>query len=143
MPGWPESAFCTASIDAAGWPVAGPCVTGACAADTPCGVGGGSAETKPFNATSYLEGISNRLGTRVKVLYDVDVPVLDPVFENSEFVTAPGGESGLKGEYFDNEDFKGTPVLVRTDRHVHFDWGEGSVAPGQPVDHFAIRWMGT
>src|SRR6202166_807249 len=30
--------------------------------------GGGSAETKPFNAVSYLEGISNRLGTKVKVL---------------------------------------------------------------------------
>jgi beta-glucosidase len=104
--------------------------------------GGGSAETKPFNAVSYLEGISNRLGTRVRVLYDVDVPVLDPVFENSEFVTAPGGENGLKGEYFDNEDLKGSPVLVRTDRHVHFDWGEGSFAPGQPVDHFAIRWTG-
>jgi len=104
--------------------------------------GGGSAEAKPFNAVSYLEGISNRLGTKVKVLYDVDVPDLDPVFENSEFVTAPGGESGLKGEYFDNEDLKGTPVLVRTDRHVHFDWGEGSFAPGQPVDHFAIRWTG-
>ena len=75
-------------------------------------------------------------------MYDVDVPVLDPVFDNSEFVTTPGGENGLKGEYFDNEDLKGAPVLVRTDRHVHFDWGEGSFAPGQPVDHFAIRWTG-
>jgi beta-glucosidase len=103
---------------------------------------GGSAETKPFNSVSYLEGISNRLGTKVRVLYDVDVPVLNPLFENSEFVTALGGENGLKGEYFDNEDMKGTPVLVRTDRQVHFDWGEGSFAPGQPVDHFAIRWTG-
>ena len=28
--------------------------------------GGGSAETKPFNAVSYLEGISNRLGTKAE-----------------------------------------------------------------------------
>jgi beta-glucosidase len=104
--------------------------------------GGGSAETKSFNAVSYLEGISNRLGTKAKVLYAVDVPVLDEVFENSEFVTIPGGESGLKGEYFSNEELKGTPALVRTDKHVHFDWGEGSFAPGEPVDHFAIRWTG-
>jgi beta-glucosidase len=104
--------------------------------------GGGSAETKPFNAVSYLEGISNRLGTKAKVLYAVDVPVLDEVFENSEFVTVPGGESGLKGEYFNNEEMKGTPALMRTDKHVHFDWGEGSFAPGEPVDHFAIRWTG-
>src|SRR6202022_4445410 len=39
--------------------------------------GGGSAETKPFNAVSFLEGISNRLGTRAKVLYAVDLPPLE------------------------------------------------------------------
>ena len=104
--------------------------------------GGGSAETKPFNSVSCLEGISNRLGTKAKVLYAVDVPPLDEVFETSEFITAPNGEAGLKGEYFSNEELKGTPALVRTDKHVHFDWGEGSFAPGEPVDHFAIRWTG-
>jgi beta-glucosidase len=104
--------------------------------------GGGSAETKPFNAVSYLEGISNRLGTKAKVLYAVDVPPLDEVFESSEFVTAPGGESGLNGEYFSNEELRGTPALVRVDKRVHFDWGEGSFAKGEPVDHFSIRWTG-
>ena len=104
--------------------------------------GGGSAESKPFNAVSYLEGISNHLGTKAKVLYAVDVPPLDEVFESSEFVTAPNGESGLKGEYFSNEELKGAPALVRTDKHIHFDWGEGSFAAGEPVDHFSIRWTG-
>jgi len=104
--------------------------------------GGGSAETKPFNSVSYLEGIGNRAGTKVKVLYDVDVPVLDEVFEKSEFLTAPGGKRGLKGEYFPNQDLQGTPALVRVDSHVHFDWGEGSFAAGQPVDHFSVRWTG-
>jgi beta-glucosidase len=91
--------------------------------------GGGSAETKAFNAVSYLEGISNRLGTKAKTLYGVDTPPLDEVFENTEFVTAPDGESGLTGEYFSNQELKGTPALVRTDQHVHFDWGEGSSGP--------------
>ncbi len=104
--------------------------------------GGGSSETKPFNAVSYLEGISNRLGTKTKVLYTVDAPVLDDVFESSEFVTVPGGESGLKGEYFSNDQLQGTPALVRTDKHIHFDWGEGSFAANQPVDHFSVRWTG-
>jgi beta-glucosidase len=104
--------------------------------------GGGSAETKPFNAVSYLEGISNRLGTKAKVLYAVDSPPLDEVFENSEFVTAPGGERGLRGEYFSNQELQGSPALVRIDEHVHFDWGEGSFARNQPVDHFSARWTG-
>ncbi len=104
--------------------------------------GGGSAETKPFSAVSYLEGISNRLGMNAKVLYATDSPVLDQVFENSDFVTEPGGEPGLKGEYFSNQDLKGAPSLARTDKHVHLDFGEGSFAAGQPIDHFSIRWTG-
>jgi len=104
--------------------------------------GGGSAETKPFHAVSYLEGISDRLGLKGKVLYAVDSPELDEVFESSEFVTTPGGESGLKGEYFSNQQLNGTPALVRTDKRIHFDWGEGSFAPDQPIDHFSVRWTG-
>src|SRR5215469_12199215 len=104
--------------------------------------GGGSAESKPFNEVSYLEGVSNRLGTKATVLYDVDLPVLDEIFETSEFVVDPAGEKGLKGEYFDNQELKGTTALVRVDPHVHFDWGEGSFAPGHPVDHFSVRWTG-
>ena len=104
--------------------------------------GGGSAETKPFNAVSYLEGISNRIGTTADVLYAVDVPVLDEVFDNSDFVTEPGGSRGLKGEYFNNQELNGTPAMVRVDPHIHFDWGEGSFASGEPVDHFSVRWTG-
>jgi beta-glucosidase len=104
--------------------------------------GGGSSQTKPFNSVSYLEGISNYLGTNVKVLYATDVPPLEEVFANSDFVTTLNGESGLKGEYFNNEDLQGTPVLVRTDNHIQFSWGEGSFEAGQPVDHFSVRWTG-
>src|SRR6202022_2483998 len=41
-----------------------------------------------------------------------------------------------------NQELQGSPVLTRTDKHVEFDWGEGSFAPDQPVDHFSIRWTG-
>lgn len=104
--------------------------------------GGGSAETKPFNAVSYLEGISNRAGTKADVIYAVDLPVLSEVFDSSEFVTEPGGERGLKGEYFSNRELTGTPAMVRVDQRIHFDWSEGSFAPGEPVDHFSVRWTG-
>jgi beta-glucosidase len=105
--------------------------------------GGGSSLTKPYNAVSFLEGISNYLGTQVKVLHVGDVPPLDETFANSEFTTATqNGDSGLKGEYFSNQDLQGAPVLVRTDKHVDFKWGEGSFADNQPVDHFSVRWTG-
>jgi beta-glucosidase len=104
--------------------------------------GGGSSLTKPFNAVSYLEGISNYLGTTVKVLYTVDHPPLQEVFDNSDFVTESNGDPGLKGEYFNNQELDGKPALTRTDRHIDFKWGEGSYSADGPVDHFSVRWTG-
>lgn len=104
--------------------------------------GGGSSLTKPFNSVSYLEGISNYLGAKVKVLYEVDHPPLEEVFDNSEFVTEPNGEPGPKGEYYNNQELEGKPTLTRTDRHIDFKWGEGSYSSDGPVDRFSVRWTG-
>src|SRR5258707_6808374 len=72
--------------------------------------GGGSSLTKPFNSVSYLEGISNYLGTSIKVLSAADVPDLAEVFANSESLTSPDGTDGLNGEYFNNEALEGPPA---------------------------------
>ncbi len=104
--------------------------------------GGGSAQTQPFNSVSYLEGISNYLGNAVRVLYRSEPATIDSITNHAQFVTVPGGAPGLKGEYFNNENLDGEPALVRTDAQVHFRWGDGSYAEGQPVDHFSARWTG-
>jgi beta-glucosidase len=104
--------------------------------------GGGSSLTKPFNAVSFLEGISDVAGKGVRVLYLAESAPLETIVSHTEFVSAPGGAPGLRGEYFDNEEFKGEPTLLRTDEHIDFHWGEGSYREGGPVDHFAVRWTG-
>ena len=104
--------------------------------------GGGSSLTKPFNSVSYLEGISNYLGEKGRVLYTTDDASLDQVVQATEFVTAPGGLPGLKGEYFNNDSLHGEPALVRTDEKIDFHWGAGSYAPSGPDDGFSARWTG-
>jgi len=104
--------------------------------------GGGSSLTKPFNSVSYLEGISNHLGKDVRVLYSVETAPLNAILNETEFVIAPGGGRGMKGEYFNNEELRGEPALARTDEHVDFHWGEGSYTDNGPVDHFSVRWTG-
>jgi beta-glucosidase len=104
--------------------------------------GGGSSQTKPFNAVSYLEGISNYMGKRARVLYLPAEISLDKIVSESEFFIAPGGPPGLKGEYFNNDSLKGDPALVRTDQQIDFHWGDGSYTDGGPVDHFSARWTG-
>lgn len=45
-----------------------------------------------------------------------------------------------KGEYYANGNFSGSPVLVRNDAKIDFDWGTTSPAGGVPADDFSARW---
>jgi len=53
------------------------------------------------------------------------------------------GGATWRGEYFDNRDVEGWPVLVRNDRAIDFDWGNGSPDPAVPADYFSVRWTHT
>jgi beta-glucosidase len=106
------------------------------------GGGGGSSLVTPLNAVSFLEGISNYLGPDVRVLSATDELTLDEVISRTHLLTSPGGEKGLKAEFFDNHELMGTPDLTRTDEKIDFDWGEGSYAGGGNSDHFSARWTG-
>ena len=45
-----------------------------------------------------------------------------------------------KGEYFNNSDLGGNPVVVRNDPWIDFNWGSGSPDPNLPSDNFSVRW---
>jgi hypothetical protein len=48
-----------------------------------------------------------------------------------------------RGEYFGNATLSGTPLLVREDTAVEFNWGTGAPASGMPADNFSARWTRT
>lgn len=48
-----------------------------------------------------------------------------------------------RGEYFNNPNLQGAPVMVRNDPSINFDWGLGSPAANIPVDYFSVRWTRT
>ena len=48
-----------------------------------------------------------------------------------------------RGSYFNNQTLSGTPVLVRNDPNLNFNWGAGSPAPSIPNDRFSVRWERT
>jgi beta-glucosidase len=104
--------------------------------------GGGSSLSTPFSSVSYLVGISDYLDKSARVDYVVEELPLDPIVNNTQFLTSVGGSRGLKGEYFNNDSLQGPPALVRTDEKINFRWGEGSYTENGPVDHFSVRWTG-
>jgi len=52
----------------------------------------------------------------------------------------PGTYPDWKGEYFDNPNLAGSPVLTRNDASINFNWGSGSPDPSIPADNFSVRW---
>ncbi|MDP2727076.1 MAG: PA14 domain-containing protein, partial [Dehalococcoidia bacterium] len=46
-----------------------------------------------------------------------------------------------RGEYFANKDLSDSPITVRNDANIDFDW-PGSPADGVPHDGFSVRWTG-
>jgi beta-glucosidase len=106
--------------------------------------GGGSSYVTPYYTVSPLTGLQNVAAPNVTF---VDAPGVPPddnwVAVDTSFLTPPaGGGHGLRGEYFNNQNLQGTPVVTRTDPTVDFWWGSGSPATGIPADHFSVRWTG-
>jgi beta-glucosidase len=58
-------------------------------------------------------------------------------------VLRTGNDIGLKGEYFNNDDWQGRSVLTRIDKQVDFDWNAASPVPGVSAATFSVRWSGS
>jgi len=102
----------------------------------------GNYNGEPSVSYTPLAGIRQKL-PNANVLYSqgmyptgVSVEPVDAANLSSD------GARGLRGEYFNNADFSGRPVLVRQDEQVNFSWG--SLSPDKKVreDNFSVRWTG-
>ncbi len=47
---------------------------------------------------------------------------------------------GWEGRYYGNDELRGSPELIRDDRSISFDWGEGAPVPWMPTDNFSVVW---
>ena len=118
-------------------------VIGPNAAETQLGIYAGFPNVR----VSPLEGIIEKASALgIKVEYKMGCAVnresLIPI-ESKYFAKVSGtNKTGLMGEYYDNMNLSGKPVLTRVDSMVNFNFGTNSPAPGLPEDHFSIRWKG-
>jgi regulation of enolase protein 1 (concanavalin A-like superfamily) len=54
--------------------------------------------------------------------------------------TTVGPMNGAKGQYYNNADLTGQPVLTRIDPKIDFVWGADSPDPIVNSDNFSVRW---
>ncbi len=104
----------------------------------------GNYNGTPSHVTTILEGIKEKLGKEVEVVYEKAINFTnDTLFvknsgKNSFFFD---GKPGVKAEYFLNEKLEGNPVLTRTEDDINNFWTEGEpFAPGMPWTHYSARY---
>ena len=109
-----------------------------------CVFGGYSADLSANEPVSVLQALKNKLGDQVKINYvawddknDIELPIISKEYLHPE----NSNVKGLKAEYFNNKDLKGTPK-IRIDESVNFNPKQQAPDPLTPFGEKSMRWTG-
>jgi beta-glucosidase len=107
----------------------------------------GNYNAVPSHPVLPLAGMEAKFGGSAKILYAQGSPYVSelPVPVPRTVLHPARGDAhfGLKGEYFDNIAFTGSPAVTRVDQQVDFDWNAASPVPSLKASAFGVRWTGT
>lgn len=92
---------------------------------------------------SILQGIQQRAGKGIKVLYAKGAGVHDTTYTAipAQYL-AHDQQQGLQGAYFNNLTLSGTPLVTRRDASIDFHWTLYGPDPAIGPDFYSVRWTG-
>jgi len=106
----------------------------------------GNYSGRPSRSITPLAGIEKAVSSGTKILYALGSTLTGesvvPVPPQFLTVAGKGTASGLKAEYFSNQELQGEPADVRTDAQINFDWGRYKPSPHVGENNFSARWTG-
>ena len=108
--------------------------------------GSGSSRVRPNYTVTPLEGFTRLCGDSIQVRHEIGCRYNRLTLElNAQHLIPASREGcGLTGEYFNNNDLSGDPVLTRVDSRFALRWRSGVFpVPGIDRDDFSIRWTGS
>jgi len=99
------------------------------------------------NKVNILDGIKNKLGKTVNVIYAPGCGRISPEWTTipaNNLYTNVNGKTqiGLQGEYFNNINLTGEPVITRVDHQIDFGWTLYSPDPKINYDFYSVKWAG-
>jgi beta-glucosidase len=98
----------------------------------------------PSDPVTPLRGIREKL-TSTQVLYAQGCELAKgmPTYKTiPRDVLFTGSETGLKGEFFNNTDFSGTPLFTSADEVIDVNWSDKAPRHDMDDDSFSVRWSG-
>lgn len=84
----------------------------------------------PSKIVTALQGIKDKVGSNVKVVYERATTFTKDTLLVYADVTKQysfEGQPGIRAEYFNNQELSGAPVLTRMEASVDHDWQEGEI----------------
>ena len=74
--------------------------------------------------------------------YILVAPIDETDSKVPENLLSHNGTGGLKAEYYDNNNWSGTPVFTQTESNIYYDWTSKGPSCLNLVDNFSIKWTG-
>jgi beta-glucosidase len=109
----------------------------------------GNYNGTPSKPVTILQGIKNKLGENTKVGFAAGYNILESQNNlqavDSEFIKPANGFTGhgLYGQYYDNLELNGKPVLERVDSVMQLFWWRGFPGTAVSQKYFSVRWTGS
>lgn len=96
-------------------------------------------------AVSVLDGIRALVSPETKVLYEKGCSVLGDTVTpfHPGMLLDEDGNAGLTGRYYNGRTVEGTPVCVRTDSMINFNWIYAKPYPALDASAFSVVWTGS
>jgi beta-glucosidase len=111
-------------------------------AKSPRYFGGGSARTNPVYTVTPYDALS-KVFKNINYAEGINLEQSKiQAFLSTYLIPSNGEGHGLTAEYYNNMDLTGSPVLVRTDENIDFNWESGSPDDKINKDKFSVRWSG-
>ncbi len=98
----------------------------------------------PSKVISLLDGLKEKLGKNVEIIYEPAINFINDTMLAYEDVSAQynfEGNKGFRAEYFNNRELQGSPVVTKTESKIDNFWQEGqNVVEGIKANNFSVRY---
>jgi len=98
----------------------------------------------PSRVVSLLDGLKEKLGSHVEIIYEPAINFTNDTMLVYEDVTNQysfEGSKGFRAEYYNNRDLQGTAVVTKTESRIDNFWQEGqNVTEGIKANNFSVRY---
>jgi beta-glucosidase len=98
----------------------------------------------PTQVTTLLEGIRDKAGKHVQVVYEKGVNLTDNLVFTSTYsdkLFSYDGKQGFKAAYYQNARREGAPGLSRMEKHIDYQWGDGQdIGKGIIARQMSAHW---